>query len=128
MDDVASASISLMNHKNNCGKIFNITVSTPVLFEEAFNTYLQSVDHFKNINIKTKTIALLSNAINNYPSITKHITESKLKKYFFTIWMPGFEILYSSKKLLSTSYKFRYENFEDVLQSCLDKLWINICG
>ena len=67
VDDVASASISLMNDKNNCGKIFNITVNTPVLFEDAFNTYLQSIDHFKNINIKTKTIALLSNAINNYP-------------------------------------------------------------
>jgi nucleoside-diphosphate-sugar epimerase len=122
VDDIAEAAVYLMQDIKNFGEIFNITVNNPILYEDAFQSYLNILDHADNMNLKTKAIAFFSSILNKVPSVPKFIYNSKIKDYFFTIWQPGFEILYSSEKLLKTSYKFRWESFEDVLQSCLKKL------
>ena len=40
--------------------------------------------------------------------------------YGSLIWKPGFDMTYSAQKLMATSYKFTWNNFEDVIASCLN--------
>jgi len=119
VDDVAKAAHYLMENKY-FGEIFNIVNYNPVLYEDAFKSYLNILDRSDGFNIKTKLIATTSEIFNKIPFLTKLIFNSFTKKYFFVIWQPGFDILYSSEKLLNTLYKFKWCSFEEILNSCLN--------
>ena len=119
VDDVAEASYFLMNRNFINGDIFNIAVDTPVLFEDAFQSYLRIIKSTENTDLKAKFIAHLSSFINNHPAVSKTIKEYGKKGLFFTIGQNGFDIQYSAKKLLNSSFHFQWPSFEDILLNCL---------
>ncbi len=121
VEDVAAASIHLMQNCSKSGEIFNITVNDPVQFEDAFQSYLRILNRSKNFDLKTKLIASVSSIINNINLAPHLLNKIGINKFVFTIWQPGFDILYSSEKLLKTSFKFKWENFGEVILSCLSK-------
>lgn len=118
VDDVAKAAVFLMENKY-FGETFNITYSRPILFEDAFQAYINILNRTDRFTAKTRIIAAASDLLNNIPLISKVALNSFIRKYFFVIWQPGFDILYSSDKLMKTSYRFKWDSFEDILESCL---------
>ncbi len=119
VDDVAEASFFLMNSNFINGEIYNIAVNTPVLFEDAFQSYLRIIKNTDNTDLTAKLIAHISSFINNHPIVSKVMKGRGKKGLFFTIGQNGFDIKYSSKKLSKSSFHFQWPNFEDILLNCL---------
>ncbi len=118
VDDVAKAAVFLMEERH-FGETFNITYNRPILFEDAFKAYINILDRTQGFTVKTRLIAAASELLNKVPLVSKVALNSFARKYFFVIWQPGFDILYSSDKLIKTSYRFKWDSFEDILESCL---------
>ncbi len=119
VDDVAEASYFLMESNFINGEIFNIAVDTPILFEDAFQSYLRIIKDTDIIDLKAKFIAHISSFINNHSVISKMIKGRGKKGLFFIIGQNGFDIQYSAKKLSNSSFHFRWPYFEDILLNCL---------
>jgi len=73
-----------------------------------------------NLYLRIRVLALLSFMIHRVPDLLNWIERRYGDKYAFKIWHPGFDLTYSSQKLLQTSFSFKWTNFEDVFYSCLD--------
>jgi len=121
VQDVTNAVIHLINNENNYGQIFNIAVEQPIKYDEAFHAYLRALNRFGFEYMKLQLLGKLSLIAENIPGITCLLNSKSLKPFVFKIWRPGFDMNYSSKKLLATSYQFKLNNFEDVISSCINE-------
>jgi len=119
VDDVAEASHFLMNRNFIDGEIYNIAVDTPVLFDDAFQSYLRIIKDTDKIDLKVKFIAHISSFINNHSVISKMIKGRGKKGLFFRIGQNGFDIQYSAKKLSNSLFHFQWPCFEEILLNCL---------
>jgi nucleoside-diphosphate-sugar epimerase len=120
VQDVVKAAIHLMQDENNYGQIFNIAVEKPIHYNDAFQAYLNALNGFGYEYMKLKLLGKISVIADKTPGITHLFNSKSLKPFVFKIWRPGFDMTYSSKKLLDTSYQFQYSNFEDVISSCIN--------
>ncbi|MBC8490116.1 MAG: NAD-dependent epimerase/dehydratase family protein [Bacteroidetes bacterium] len=120
VQDVAEAAIHLMENEGNSEHIFNIAVDQSITYEEAFRSYLQALDKTGLEYIKVRLLGKLSYIVEHIPGITRWLSSNKDSRFAFGIWKPGFDLTFSSQRLLSTSYRFRWNNFEDVIASCID--------
>jgi nucleoside-diphosphate-sugar epimerase len=121
VQDVAEAAIHLMENGENSGRIFNIAVNQSISYEEAFRSYMHALDRAGSAYIKVRLLGKLSFIIEQMPGITRWLSSKKRSRFVFGIWKPGFDLAYSSQRLLSTSYRFRWINFEDVIASCINE-------
>jgi dihydroflavonol-4-reductase len=119
VEDVAEAAVYLMENKLPNGEIFNITVNTPILFEEAFKAYIRVLDRLGRPFIRVKIMALLSLCLHRFPMLLKWISRLFGERILFIVWRSGFDYNYSSAKLLSTSFVFKHTEFEEVFYSCI---------
>jgi len=120
VQDVVNATIHLMQNENNYGQIFNIAAEQPIKYDDAFRAYLRALNRFGFEYMKLHLLGKLSLIAENIPGIIRLLNSKCFKPYVFKIWKPGFDMIYSSKKLLATSYQFQLNNFEDVISSCIN--------
>ena len=121
VEDVAEAAIYLMENETMNGEIFNICVNEPILFQEAFQAYIRVLKRAGGLYFKIRLLAWISIFLHRAPSLLDSIMKNGGEKYLFKIWQPGFDLNYSSTKLLQKSFKYKWNDFEEVFYSCLDK-------
>lgn len=120
VEDVADAAVYLMETQTLSGEVFNICIHEPILFEEAFQSYIRVLKRAGSSYFKIRLLALISVLLHRIPGILNWITNNFGEKYIFKIWHPGFDLNYSSEKLLKTSFRYKWNNFEEIFYSCLD--------
>ncbi len=119
VEDVSEAAAHLM-HREGCeGQVFNVVVDNPISFDEAFEAYLRVLNRSGYPLGRAKLLGNVSVLMQKLPSIT-HLLSRSAGRLGFTVWRPEFFITYSSKKLLETSFRFKWARFEELLQSCMN--------
>jgi nucleoside-diphosphate-sugar epimerase len=121
VEDVAEAATHLMLSPTEDNQIFNIAVDESILFEDAFQAYLRILSRLGPAYAKTRMLARVSEQLNRFPSFSRWIRRVSGDRFAFTLWQPGFDMTYSSKKILTTSFQFKWSRFEDILESCAEK-------
>lgn len=121
VEDVADAAIYLMESQTLNSDVFNICINEPILFEDAFQAYIRVLKRAGSLYFKIRLLAFISVLLHKVPGMLNWMINKYGEKYLFKIWRPGFDLNYSSRKLLQTSFRFRWNDFEEVFYSCLDK-------
>jgi nucleoside-diphosphate-sugar epimerase len=121
VEDVAEAAMHLIHAHGSDGQAYNIAVDRPILFEEAFQSYLRALKQSRRPLIRVKLLAYLSKWVHKLPGLSHMLSQYDGHRSAFKIWQPGFDMTYSSRKLLSTSFRFKWDRFEDVLLSCINE-------
>jgi UDP-glucose 4-epimerase len=120
VEDVAEAAVHLMHTEGAEGHVFNIAADT-ISFHEAFRAYLRALGRSGSSLWRARLLAQFSELAQRLSPIASLLARFKLNQFVFPIWRPGFDITYTSRKLLDTSFRFKWDRFEDVLLSCIDK-------
>ena len=120
VDDLAEASLHVMELSASNGQIFNIAVDPAISFEEAFGAYHLALKRIGHPPFRLKFVATLSGMLHKSRPVAQWISKLGGKRLVFNIWQPGFDLTYSSRKLVGTSFKFKWSTFEDVLVSCIE--------
>jgi nucleoside-diphosphate-sugar epimerase len=120
VEDVVAAAMFLMESEIPMGEVFNIAVREPISFERAFEAYIRVLDLAGRSYAKIKFLAILSSLLHKTPSLQSTIAGLLGERFVFRIWHPGFDLIYSSTKLLETSFQFHWSDFEEVFKSCLE--------
>jgi nucleoside-diphosphate-sugar epimerase len=118
VEDVAAALVHLAERDLPGGEIYNVAVEEPMLFEEAFRTYRRVLRAAGRRYAKARVFGGISALLHRHPSALERISALVGDRYMFRIWHPGFDLTYSSTKLLRTSFRFKWEEFEKVFASC----------
>lgn len=121
VEDVADAAIHLMETQNVNGEVFNVCLNEPILFEEAFRTYIRVLKRAGDEYYKIRLLAIVSVLLHRAPGLLNWLNNKFGEKFLFKIWHPGFDLNYSSQKILQTSFRFKWNDFEKVFYSCLNK-------
>lgn len=121
VDDVAAAALHLMRMAIPSGEIFNIAVNEPIAYEDAFQAYLRVLENAGRSYAKIRTLGLLSAALQKLPPAIAAPAIRLGRRFMFRVWHPGFDLTYSSAKLLGSGFTFRWNSFEDVLSSCVER-------
>jgi nucleoside-diphosphate-sugar epimerase len=121
VEDVAEAAVYLMENHSLSGEVFNVCVNDSILFEEAFQAYIRVLKRAGSSYLKIRLLALISVLLHKVPDALNWMVNNFGEGFVFKIWHPGFDLNYSSQKLLQRSFKFKWNNFEDVFYSCLDE-------
>jgi nucleoside-diphosphate-sugar epimerase len=119
VEDVAAALVHLAERDLPGGEVYNVAVEEPIPFEEALRTYRRVLRTAGRPYAKARWFAGMSALLHRHPSALKGISALVGDRYMFRIWHPGFDLTYSPAKLLSTSFRFKWEEFEWVFASCL---------
>jgi len=118
VEDVAEAAVHLMHTEGAEGHVFNVAAET-VSFDEAFQAYLRALERSGRSLWRARLWARLSALAQRLSPIANSLARLKRNQFVFPIWRPGFDITYTSGKLLDTSFRFKWNRFEDVLLSCI---------
>jgi len=118
VEDVAEAAVHLMHSEGSESRIFNVAAEA-ISFDEAFQAYLHALERSGRSLWRARLWARLSALAQRLPPIANPPARLKRNRFVFPIWRPGFEITYTSGKLLETSFRFKWNRFEDVLLSCI---------
>jgi nucleoside-diphosphate-sugar epimerase len=121
VEDVAEAAVHVMRKETSSGQIFNIAVNEPIAYEDAFEAYLRVLKTAGKSYARVRLLALISAFLHRLPPAVVRTASRIGKRFMFKIWHPGFDLNYSSAKLLQTGFRFRWVNFEDVLLSCVEQ-------
>ena len=119
VEDVVDACIHLMGVPHSSGEIYNIAAEVPILYEEAFNVYRNVLRKSSNPLYWQKFLADISALIHRHSSIAGILSKVGSKQLVFRIWQPGFDMTYSSEKLIRTGFRYKWSDFEEVLSSCM---------
>jgi nucleoside-diphosphate-sugar epimerase len=119
VEDVARAAVHLMQRDLPGGEIFNVAGDTPILFEEAFSAYIRALRRAGRSYAKIRFLALASTLLHKLPPSVVEMTNRMGERHVFRLWHPGFDLNYSSRKLLATEFAFRRKDFEEILTSCI---------
>lgn len=121
VEDVAGAAVHLMGTKRPSGQIYNIAVNEPVPYEDAFEAYRRVLENAGRSYAKIRLLALMSGLLHTFPHTADRLAARPGNRFLFRVWHPGFDMRYSSAKLLATGFTFHWNRFEDVLASCVDQ-------
>jgi len=119
VEDVAAALLHLAERELPGGEIYNVAVKEPILFEEAFRAYRRALRGAGRSYARARLIAAASAQLHRHPSLLRRVASVAGDRFLFRIWHPGFDLTYSAEKLLRTSFRFRWQEFEQVFASCL---------
>ena len=108
-----------MEYQGNHGQIFNIAVDEPITYEDAFQSYMTALNKAGFKYMKLRSLGKLSSIIEQMPGVTRWLCRKWGARFAFGIWRPGFDLTYSSKRLLSTTYRFKWNDFERIIASCI---------
>ena len=127
VEDVARAAAFLMQQEIPGGSIVNIAAPHSRLYEDAFEDYRRMLTKAGRRYAHVRFLARVSSALHDRPSLLRLASRALGSGFTFAVWHPGFDLQYSSEKLLGLSFTFQWTDFEDVLVSCLEKepTWTN---
>ncbi len=117
VEDVAGAAVHLMGLETSAGETFNVLAGKPVRFEEAFEFYIRALRRSGRSLSWPMLAARVSKAALDVPALSSLMARAG-RRFVFSVWQPGFDLVYSPAKLLETSFRPRWDSFEDVLVSC----------
>lgn len=120
VEDVAEAAVHLMQSDACNGQAYNVSVEDPISFECAFQAYTRALIRSGRCQVRARFLARLSAVAQKLPVLSHLLATLGGERLVFTVWQPGFDMTYSSEKLLRTSFQFKWTRFEDVVLS-----WIN---
>jgi nucleoside-diphosphate-sugar epimerase len=120
VQDVADAAIYLMEHAGNEHNVFNINVNDAITYENAFESYMQALEAAGWRHIIPRVLGYISRTIEQLPGIIRWLNANHRSRFVFRVWKPGFDLTYSSQRLLASSFRFEWQNFEHVIASCLN--------
>lgn len=120
VQDVAEAAVFLMERECSGGEIYNIAVDQPISYEQAFEAYLRALNRSGVGYFRQRMLARVSAIIERSSSLSKWLHARGKNSIVFKVWRPGFDMTYSSRKLLAAEYRFRWSSFEEVLLSCIN--------
>jgi nucleoside-diphosphate-sugar epimerase len=112
VEDVAEAAVHLLESPEDGTRAYNVAAENAVAFDDAFRAYRNALHRSGRALLRAKALALVSLAIQRVPAVA-------LGRIGFQLWRPGFDFVYSSKRLCATGFRFRWPGFEEVLLSCL---------
>jgi UDP-glucose 4-epimerase len=118
VDDVAAASIHLLNADTPSGEVFNVAASDPILYQDAFEAYVRVLRRLGDAYARIKMLALFSRSLHKAPWAIHGMYRLLGERIAFRVWHPGFDLLYSSAKLRATSFTPMWNDFEEILFSC----------
>ncbi len=118
VEDVAAAAVHLLDAAGTRSQIFNVGVDRAVSFEEAFDAYLRALGRRGRSTVRVRIMARVSD-LGLRLSAGSRWGARLAAKLGYSLWRPGQSMTYSAKKLLDTSFRFRWERFEAVLWSSL---------
>ena len=119
VQDVAEAAIHLMTRNDKQQTVYNIAVDRSISYEDAFRIYIGVLEDAGNAYFKLRILARIASQIEKLPGLAQWLCTQKKAGFVFGIWKPGFDLTFSSEKLLSTGYRFHWHEFEDAIASCL---------
>jgi nucleoside-diphosphate-sugar epimerase len=121
VEDAGAAAVHLMENTTPNGEVYNVAYYSPVRFEDALEIYTRLLDKTDLSFIRRRFLGLSSFLLHKIPALPGWISQNGSRHYFFNVWHPGFDLIYSSDKLRAASFQFRWDSFENVLLSCINK-------
>lgn len=121
VEDVAGAAVHLMLSHEKGTRTFNIAYEEPILFEDAFQAYLGVLGRAGSAYARARVLARISEKLHGRAALSRWIRRVGGDRLAFALWQPGFDMTYSVKRLLETSFQFKWKKFEDVLESCAER-------
>ena len=112
VEDVAEAAVHLLESPENGARAYNVAAENAVAFDDAFRAYRNALHRSGRPLLAARLLALASLAIQRMPAVS-------LGRIGFQLWHPGFDFVYSSKKLCATGFRFKWPSFEEVMLSCI---------
>jgi nucleoside-diphosphate-sugar epimerase len=120
VQDVAEAAVYLMERERIDCEVFNVSVDPPISYEHAFEAYLRALNRSGLRYLRQRMLGRISAGIGRSAFLSKWLHARGKDSIVFKVWRPGFDMTFSSRKLLAAEYKFRWNCFEDVLLSCIN--------
>jgi len=119
VSDVAEAAIHVMNLPDGDGELYNVAVEQPISFHDAFEEYLSVLREAGSAFWRPKVLAGISAVLQRYPTALEWLIRSGSYSPVFPMWRLDRELVFTSKKLMDTGFRFTMPRFADVLESCL---------
>jgi len=121
VEDVAAAARHVLGQEFPSGEIFNVAVDEPIPFEQAFREYAGVLKRAGREYTRVRILAAISTLLHKSPSALRWMSMFLGGRHVFGIWHPGFDRTYSSGKLLSTGFTFRWREFGGIFASCMEE-------
>ena len=112
VEDVAEAAVHLLESPDDGTRAYNVAAEKAVAYNDAFRAYRNALHRSGRPLLRARALALVSLAVQRVPGLF-------LGRIGFQLWHPGFDFVYSSKKLCATGFRFKWPSFEEVILSCI---------
>ncbi len=119
VSDVAEAAVHVMSLSAADGELYNVAVDRPISFDQAFEVYKKVLNKAGSAFWRPKLLAAVSALLQRHPRALSRLMWGGNNSPVFPVWRLDRELVFTSKKLLDTGFRFSWPDFEDVLESCL---------
>jgi len=120
VEDVARASVHLLEARPGPAEIFNLAVDPPISFDAAADAYNRALRRARRPMRRARAVARISACARRLPTLTAAVQRLGGGRWFYPVGRAGFDITYSSHKVMDTGFTFQWQDFEEVLLSCFD--------
>jgi UDP-glucose 4-epimerase len=118
--DVAEAAVHVLGLPDADGEIFNVAVDPPISFADAFEVYLGVLRRSGGALWRPALLGRLSAIVQRRPALACHLLQGGGRFWpVFPVWQVDRELVFSSRKLLATNFRYAWCDFGDVLASCI---------
>ena len=118
--DVAEAAVHVMSLPEPDGEIFNVAVETPISFEAAFRVYLDVLRRSGGSLWRPALLARLSAYVQRRPALARWLLDGGGRfRPAFPVGQLERELVFTSRKLLATEFRYAWSDFGKVLASCV---------
>jgi nucleoside-diphosphate-sugar epimerase len=117
--DVAAAAVHVMRIPDVDGEVFNVAVDRPISFNDAFQVYLAVLRRSGKTFWRPRMLAWLSALVQRHPHVLTWLGWNGSYGPVFPVWQLDRELVFTSRKLLATEFRFAWPDFGDVLESCM---------
>lgn len=122
VQDVAAAATHLMRAVDPLDSAYNIAVEPPITFDKAFDEYLVALARSPRRLHRARILANLSKLVHRLPDPLLPLARAWADRWLYEIGGPGAGVVFSSRRLLQTSFHYSWTSFADILSSCIDPL------
>lgn len=119
VEDVAEAAAHLLVSAAHGAQTYNVAAGDAVSFDDAFRAYRNALKCSGRLLVRARLLAFISLAVQNIPAVSSFLSGRNRGPLGFRLWRPGFDITYSSEKLMDAGFRCKWNSFEDVILSCI---------
>jgi len=108
------------------GEIFNVAVEPPISFAHAFEAYLDVLRRSRSEGRggswlwRPALLARLSAMVQRRPALARRLLDGAGRfSPVYPVWQLDRELIFTSRKLLATDFRYAWSDFADVLASCI---------